>query len=105
MHLIHHYHAAVVVKIQNVRKVSNTSRRSKHKAPLITNHKEYMTNSLNLSSRGLNIGHLNIQGICGENLNKFSEPKVLLTLLENNNLHILGLSETKLKSHKTTDIF
>ena len=57
-----------------------------------------------MSSRGLNIGHLNIQGICGE-LNKFSELKVLLTLPENNNLHILGLSETKLKSHKTTDIF
>ena len=39
------------------------------------------------------------------NLNKFSELKVLLILPENNNLHILGLSETKLKSHKTTDIF
>ena len=58
-----------------------------------------------MSSRGLNIGHLNIQGICGENLNKFLELKVLLTLLENNHLHILGLSVTKLKSHKTTDIF
>ena len=92
-------------EIQNVRKVSNTSRRSKHKAPLIPNHKESINNSFNLSSRGLNIGHLNIQGICGENLNKFSELKVLLTLPENNNLHILGLSETKLKSHRTTDIF
>ena len=29
----------------------------------------------------------------------------MLTLPENNNLHILGLSETKLKSHKTTGIF
>ena len=72
---------------------------------MITNQTESNTNTFNLSSRGLNIGHLNIQGICGENLNKFSELKVLLTLPENNNLHILGLSETKLKSHKTTDIF
>ena len=63
-------------EIQNVLKVSNTSRRSKHKAPLITNYKESITNSFNLSSRGLNISHLNIQGICGENLNKFSELKV-----------------------------
>ena len=45
-----------------------------------------------------------IQGICGENLNKFSELTDLLTLPENNSLHTLGLSETKLKSHKTTDI-
>ena len=94
-----------VSEIQNVRKVSNTSGRSNHTVPLITNHKESNTNTFNLSSRGLNIGHLNIQGICGENLNKFSELKVLLTLPENDNLHILGLSETKLKSHKTTDIF
>ena len=72
---------------------------------MITNHKESNTNTFNLSTRGLNIGHLNIQDIRGENLNKFSDLKVLLTLPENNNLHILGLSETKLKSHKTTDIF
>ena len=72
-------------EIQNVCKVSNTSRRSNHKAPLITHHKESNTYNFNLSSRGLNNGHLNIQGICGENLNKFSELKVLLTLPENKN--------------------
>ena len=32
-------------EIQNVRKVSNTSRRSNHKEPLITNHKESHTNA------------------------------------------------------------
>ena len=92
-------------EIQTLRKVSTSSRRSNQTAPLITNHKESSTNTFNLSSRGLNISHLNIQGICGENLNKFSELKVVLTLRENNILHILGLSETKLKSHKTTDSF
>ena len=29
--------------------------------------------SLNLDSKGINIGHLNIQGICGETMSKFSE--------------------------------
>ena len=57
--------------------------------------------SLNLGSKGINIGHLNIQGICGENMSKFSELKFLLTARENCNLHILGLSETKLKDHKS----
>ena len=60
---------------------------------------------LNLDSKGINIGHLNIQGICGENMSKFSELKLLLTARENCNLHILGLSETKLKDHKSTEVF
>ena len=74
-------------------------------APLIVNNEEGNSNAFNLSYRGINISHLNIQGICGEKLGKFSEIKVLLTLPENNNLHILGLSETKLKDHKSTDVF
>ena len=74
-------------------------------APLLVNNEELNSNAFNLSSRGINIGHLNIQGICGEKLGKFSELKVLLTLPENNNLHILGLNETKLKDHKSTDVF
>ena len=74
-------------------------------APLLVNNEELNSNAFNLNSRGMNIGHLNIQGICGEKLGKFSELKVLLTLPENNNLHILGLSETKLKDHKSTDVF
>lgn len=60
---------------------------------------------LNLASKGINIGHLNIQGICGDKLSKFSELKVLLTSPENNNLHIFGLSETKLKDYKSTEVF
>ena len=58
-----------------------------------------------MGSKGINIGHLNIQGICGENISKFSELKLLLTVRENFNLHILGLSETKLKDHKSTEVF
>ena len=73
--------------------------------PLLVNNEELNSNAFNLNSRGMNIGHLNIQGICGEKLGKFSELKVLLTLPENNNLHILGLSETMLKDHKSTNVF
>ena len=67
-------------------------------------NKEHST-ILNLSGKGINIGHLNVQGICGENLSKFSELKILLTAPENNGLHILGLSETKLKDHMLTEVF
>ena len=55
--------------------------------------------SLNLGSKGINIGHLNIPGICGENMSKFSELKLLPTARENCNLHILGLNETNVKDH------
>ena len=48
-------------------------------APLLVNNEKLNSNAFNLSSRGINIGHLNIQGICGEKLGKFSELKVLLT--------------------------
>ena len=58
---------------------------------------------LDLSDKGLNFGHLNIQGICGRDMSKFSEIKAILNI--NKNLHILGLSETKLKDHKTTSMF
>ena len=46
------------------------------------------------------MGHLNIQGICGEKLCKFSELQVLLSSPKNNNVHVFGISETKLKGHK-----
>ena len=48
---------------------------------------------------------LNIQGICDEKLGKFSELEVLLTAAENSNVHIFGLSETKLTDHKPTNDF
>ena len=44
-----------------------------------------------------NIGHLNIQGLCGDKLSKFSEISLMLTSKENEKLHIFGMSETKLK--------
>ena len=34
--------------------------------PLLVNNEELNSNAFNLNSRGMNIGHLNIQGICGE---------------------------------------
>ena len=58
---------------------------------------------LGLPNKGLNIGHWNIQGICGKDICKFSEIKAILT--GNKNVHILGLSETKLKEHKLTSMF
>ena len=73
--------------------------------PLSVHNESLNSNAFKLSSWGINIGHLNVKGICGEKLGKFSKLKVLLTLPENNNLYILGLSETKLKDHKSTDVF
>ena len=61
--------------------------------------------SFNLMYKGLNFGHLNIQGICGKNLCKFAEIKALLTSPENSSLHIFGITETKLKSHKLSSCF
>ena len=61
--------------------------------------------SFNLTSKGLNFGHLNIQGICGKNMCKFAEIKAVLTSPENSSLHIFGISETKLKSHKLSSCF
>lgn len=58
---------------------------------------------LGLSDKGLNFGHLNIQGICGRDMSKFSEIKAILNV--NKNLHVLGLSKTKLKDHKTNGTF
>ena len=83
----------------------NLCLRNSLNVPLIVHNEELNSNAFKLSSRGINIVHLNIQGICGEQLGKFSELKVLLTLPENNYLHILGLSETKFKDHKSTDVF
>ena len=61
--------------------------------------------SFNLKPKGLNFGHLNVQGICGKNLCKFDEIKALLTPPYNSSLHIFGISETKLKSHKLSSCF
>ena len=47
--------------------------------------------------KGYNKGHLNIQGLCGDKLSKFSEISLMLASKENEKLHIFGMSETKLK--------
>ena len=61
--------------------------------------------SLDLSDKGLNFGHLNIQGICGKNMCKFLELKAMILDSQNSNLHIFGVSETKLKDHKPSSAF
>ena len=59
----------------------------------------------NLGSKGINIGNLNIQGICGDRMSKFSEITSVLISPVNNKLHIFGMSETKWKGHKHNDVF
>ena len=40
-------------------------------------HTQDHPHSLNLGSKGINIGHLNIQGICGENMSNIFRTKTL----------------------------
>lgn len=69
------------------------------------NHDQNTVLSLKLSDKGLNFGHLNIQGICGKNMSKFLELKAVMLNSQNSNLHIFGVSETKLKDHKPSSAF
>ena len=66
---------------------------------------ESTQSSLNLMSKDLNFGHLNIQGLCGKNMCNFLKIKAILTSPENSSMHIFGLSETNIKSHKLTSCF
>ena len=77
---------------RNAPTVSLNSSNNQHQLPI----------DLNLSKKGMNMGHLNIQGICGEKLSKLL---VLLSSPKNNNVHVFGISETKLKGHKSTNVF
>ena len=61
--------------------------------------------SIKLDSKDINIGHLNVQGICGDKMTKFSEITSLLTDPVNSKLHVFGMSETKLKEHKLNEVF
>lgn len=56
---------------------------------------------LNLCKKGMNIGFLNVQGLCS----KFSDIQVMLTAEKNANLHIFSMCETKLKSSKMSSSF
>ena len=58
-----------------------------------------------LTAKGFNFAHLNVQGLCGQNMSKFSQLKTLLNNPINSSLHLIGLSETKLKEHKSTIFF
>ena len=44
--------------------------------------------SSDLKVKGINCGHLNIQGIFGQNMSNFSELKLMSTAEENRNNHI-----------------
>ena len=70
---------------------SSSSGSTLEQSDLLDNENEHSL-SFDLANKGINIGHLNIQGICGDKLSKFSELKVLLTSPANSNLHIFGLS-------------
>ena len=53
----------------------------------------------------MNIGFLNVQGICSREMTKFAEIKLMMTSEENKNLSILSLCETKLKDNNPTNAF
>ena len=91
----------IKVRTENSESITHRTIESVPRAEASLIRKNYL--QLNLSDKGLNFGHLNIQGICGRDLSKFSEIKAILNI--NKNLHILGLSETKLKDHKITSMF
>ena len=59
-----------------------------------TNNIQYIY-SFDLNSKGINIGHLNVQGICGDKMSKFSEITSLLTAPVNSGLHIFGMSQSE----------
>ena len=61
--------------------------------------------NLNLSNKGINIGFLNVQGLCSREMTKFSEIELFLTAEKNKHIHTFGMCETKLKKHKPTSAF
>ena len=61
--------------------------------------------NLNLKKKGINITFLNIQGICGKEMVKFSEINLMLPSQENKKLHAFAMCETKLKYHKMSGAF
>ena len=69
----------------------------------ITNKKKTFSNvnnlNLGLKRKGMNIGHLNLQGINSKE--KISELSLMLNS-KDNNIHVLGISETKLNSDTFT---
>ena len=58
-----------------------------------------------LKAKGFHFAHLNVQGLCGQNMSEFSQLQAMLKSLVNSALHLFGLSETKLKYHKPSIFF
>ena len=67
------------------------------------NHSDIL--NFDLTAKGLNFAHFNVQGLCRQNMSKFSQLKDSLESPVNNSLHLFGLNETKLKEHKLTNFF
>ena len=103
-----------VVTLQNIQFLSvnydtNTSTSTHFSdTDLLSNQSESSCEStvnLNLKRKGINIVFLNIQGLCGKEMCKFSEVKSMLTSVENKKLHVFAMCETKLKQHKLSSAF
>ena len=52
---------------------------------VFSNHSDSL--NFNLSAKGFNFGHLNVRGLCGQNMSKLSQLKALLSSPVNNALH------------------
>ena len=61
--------------------------------------------NLNLKRKGMNFGFINIQGVYGNEMSKFSEINLMITSETNKNLHVVCFCETKLKEHKISSAF
>lgn len=83
--------ATVLSPIQDDTSVMNASLNSNHACHTL---------NLGLTGKGMRIGHLNIQGLS----NKIDQVKLMLTS-KNNSIHILGLSESKLKDYHSDSVF
>ena len=70
---------------------------------IIGNHSEGF--KFDLTTKGFNFAHLNVEGLCGQNMSKFSQLRAMLKSPVNSALQLFGLSETKLKCHKPTNFF
>ena len=55
---------------------------------VIRNHCDIL--NFDLTVKGFNFAHLNVQGLCGQNMSKFSQLKAMLKSPVNNALHLFG---------------
>ena len=64
-----------------------------------------VTQCYKVQTKCLYLKMLNIQGICGKEMVKFSEINLMLSSQENKKLHAFAMCETKLKDHKMSGAF